>query len=136
MDFDDAETALRAAVRGFHGWTFEQFLDAPLGPAEVRGDSGELYLFSREALDVSGDYDPKEELLELEFWVHERAPAARFPAQVRASAGLHRGDTFDGEVSEITRVTAEEQERYHRRARIVLVGAGLALLAALLRCVH
>jgi len=34
-------------------------------------------------------------------------------------------------VTEVTRVTAEEQERFHRRARWVLIRAGLALLAVL-----
>ena len=91
------------------GWTFARF--QALKPQEqsvsVAGITGARYVLEIDVIDRSGDYDPKDEWLELEFTLYEarRRSIWRRRAYVRASAALQSGELFSGEPGEIVRRT-------------------------------
>ena len=135
MDFEDAEAALRGAVAGLRGWTFERFQKSggQGEPARVQGVSGRPYLFQIDVTDRSGDYDPKDELLELEFTIREPVPRRLFQPSVNTVSFLCSGEVFTGEVVEVARTTARAQGAGAVVLGVVLAGVATALLY---RCVR
>ena len=129
FDFVDAETALRSGARAYCGWTFERFLgEAPREPVPVRSDSGRAYLLDVSVLDRSGDYDPKDERLEIELSVFERTAEGRSES-LGAEWSLARGETFSGEVGEVYPIRS--LSRSERRG-VFAFACFAAVLAALL----
>lgn len=81
--------------------------------------------------DRSGDYDPKDELLELEFTVSEQGSRRMFRASVTTIVLLRKGEVFSGEITEVSRTTA----RVQRVAALALSGLVTAFAATLFyRC--
>jgi hypothetical protein len=134
MDFEDAEKALRVSVGKLRGWTFERFevwREPAADGSLIQGPSGQPYLFETDVTDRSGDYDPKDELLELEFTVSEQGSRRIFRASVTTIVLLRKGEVFSGEITEVSRTTA----RVQRVAALALSGLVTAFAATLFyRC--
>ena len=130
-DFDDAEGALRAAIGSLGGWSFERF-QALAGERSslVSGASGLSYRFDVDVTDRSGDYDRKDELLELEFTVSESAQRRVWSGRpyVRALTLLRRGETFSGDVPEILRRSGRSERTIAAIVACCLAAIGGTLL--------
>jgi hypothetical protein len=130
-DFDDAEGALRAAIGSLRGWSFERFQTlAGERPSLVSGASGLSYRFDIDVTDRSGDYDRKDELLELEFTVSESAQRRVWSGRpyVRAVTLLRRGETFSGDAPEILRRSGRSERTIAAVVACCLAAIGGALL--------
>jgi hypothetical protein len=130
-DFDDAEGALRAAIGSLRGWSFERF-QALAGEQTslVSGASGLSYRFDIDVTDRSGDYDRKDEFLELEFTVSESAQRRVWSGRpyVRAVTLLRRGETFSGDDPEILRRSGRSERTIAAVVACCLAAIGGTLL--------
>ena len=107
MDFEDAEGALRLGLANFRGWTFSRFqsMKAQEQHLAVPGSTGARYVLEADVTDRSGDYDSKDEWLELEFSIYgEQGRRIWAPRPyVRAITALRAGQVFSGDPGDIVR---------------------------------